>query len=183
MKNNSGIVSGTCTQCGHRRRYPKYSCKDCAYAFTSNFKLDREFNPKCIKKARIKESDFRLRELYDRIKAKYFGDNYLPKGKEVLFTYKCGKASQGGWCNKTHKEIRIGGIYRYAFIRKTRSAENMWCSEDFNDVKRRDLVDLFIHEALHLRMAHHRKSFRLREKEFKSKVRDEDIKELYMDLI
>lgn len=184
---NDSVLPSICVKCSHRKNFPKYSCKTCLYSFTSNFQLDRAFNPKYIKKyikkAHFKESDPKLRELYNRIKAKYFDNNYIPKGREVLFTYKRGKMSRGGWCRKDSGEIRIGGIYRYAFIYKTESTNDMPVTLNFNDVKRRGLIDLLIHEAIHLRLAHHRKSFRLREKEFKSKVRDDDVKELYMDLI
>lgn len=155
-------------------------CSNCKHSYTSNWKLDPEKNPKYLKrltqKARFQESDTKLRTLYTRIKKLYFSNTYIPNAEKVFFTWKRGQ-SGGGWCNKKTKEIRIGGVYKYAFIKQTQETQS------WNDSKRKDLVNLMIHEAIHLRLAHHKKSFRLREKEFKGKVKDTDIINLYEGLI
>jgi len=125
-----------------------------------------------------------LKILYSRIKEKYFNNNYVPSSDTVVFSWKRGQGAFGGWCRKGRKaEIRIGSIYKYAFERKTQSTSSMAVTDNFNEVRRRDLVDLMIHEMTHLRMQHHRKSFKNRVEEIKARVLDSDIPQLYEGLI
>ena len=175
----------SCYKCKHypKDKIPKRCCKTCNSAYTSNYKLAKEYNPKYQKRIHLKQSDNRLRTLYNRIKIKYFEDNYIPDGKKIAFYWKRGQGAFGGWCNKRTKEIRIGSIYKYAFEKKTLSTNNMAVTDNFNEVKRKDLVELIIHEAVHLRMAHHKKRFKRKVSEIISKIKDEDIISLYGGLL
>jgi predicted metal-dependent hydrolase len=122
------------------------------------------------KKERLEESDTRLRALYHRIKEKYFDGNYLPDPNHVAFHWKRG-ASRGGWCRKSQKLIKIGGKYRAVFEGSAPIESTRY------------LVHLIIHEAVHLRMAHHRKSFKQKVAETEAKVKPEDLPVLFAGLI
>jgi hypothetical protein len=165
------LICGTCRS---RQHYPKYSCKTCLYSFTSNFKKAREFDHAYLRRKerreRLDESVPQLRTLYSRIKEKYFGGNYVPHPGLVSFEWKRGDLSGGGWCLKRKKLIKIGKWYRLVFAGK------------FLD-RRKSLVDLMIHEMIHLRLPHHRKSFKQKEKEIAELVRNEHMTELYDGLI
>ena len=106
--------------------------------------------------------------MYQRIKEKYFDGNYIPEAQFILFTWKKGKRN-ASWCSKDRKEIRIGGAYKEAF--------NLISSNKIG------LVKILIHEAIHLRLPHHRKHFKEKENEIVSKVKVEHIDELFKGLL
>ena len=166
-----------CEKCLRRNHFPKYACKTCARSFSSNFLLDNQFNWKYQrrkeKQEKLQTSDERLRTLYSRIREKYFDANYLRNPDEVIFTWKRGKWSTGGWCRKSTKEIRIGGHYKFCFIKGTDSEQN----------SKKYLVMLLIHEAMHLRIDNHRKYFKEKVREIQDKVKDSDMDILYEGLI
>jgi hypothetical protein len=126
-----------------------------------------------------------LRTIYSRIKEKYFGGNYVPHPDLVSFSWKKGRLTHGGTCYKQIKRIKIGKIYSYAFELKTRDPERgiNWCTDNFNEESRKGLIMLMIHEMIHLRLPHHRKSFKQKEKEICGLVRDEHMLDLYDGLI
>lgn len=164
----------------HRCRYykedliPKRKCKTCSTAYTSEFKKKSEFTRRGKMKERREASDKNLATLYQRIKEKYFDGRYLPESRLVLFTWKNRRGRFGAWCHKGRKEIRVGSEYRDCFVHKTDGQHFNW---------QKGLVMLMIHEALHLRLPHHRKSFRIAEVEYKGKVQEQDIAGLYEGLM
>jgi len=159
-----------CSKCVRGKNFPKYSCKTCCHAFTSNFVLDKKqgykYQVRVAKKQKLQGSDERLRTLYSRIKEKYFNGNYVPDSSIVVFTWKRGQWSTGGVCWKSRKEIRIGGRYKVAF-------------EEQGGSWRKSLLMLMIHEMVHLRLAHHRKTFKQRTAEIESLVKDEHVSEMF----
>ena len=161
-----------CMKCSRKKNFPKYSCRICCHAFTSNFVLDKalsyKYQVKVAKKVKLQGSDEKLRTLYSRIKEKYFNGNYVPDPNIVTFTWKRGEFSGGGVCWKSRKEIRIGGRYRRVFT--------------YDAMEEKGLVMLMVHEMVHLRLAHHRKNFKQRTAEIQSLVRDEHMSELYAGL-
>ncbi len=163
-----------CRNCSRRTNFPKYSCKTCMYSLTSNFQLDKAFDSRyqrrVAKRQQIQSSDERLRKLYRVIKEKYFNGNYVPEPQYVTFSWKRGTRFNS-WCMKTTKEIRMGGGYKVAF---TETPEG--------EQRKRGLVFTMIHEMLHLRLAHHRKHFKEREKEVLALVKDEHIPEIYKEV-
>jgi len=175
-----------CRNCEKLPHFPKYSCKTCCCRYTSNYKLAKEKDPRYLrkkeKKDRLDKSDQRLRMLYHRIKEKYFDGDYLPDPNHVSFQWKRGHRG-GGVCWKGLKLIKIGKLYGYSFIRKTESTNQMAVTDNFNDRCRDDLVKLMIHEAVHLRLSHHRKSFKQKVAETVAKVKSEDMPELYAGLM
>jgi hypothetical protein len=176
---------GFCAKCKYYKEdgIPKRKCLVCSRAYTNEYKTASEYKPRAAIKARREASDSGLSMLYQRVKEQYFRGKYLPEAKHILFTWKNRKGFFGGWASKSRKEIRIGYIYKYAFVRKTVSTNQMAVTETFNDQKRVDLVLLMIHEALHLRLPHHRKSFRAKEAYHKSLFSISHIDELYEGLI
>jgi len=177
------VIKIQCGKCVHKRHWGKYSCRTCRVMYSSNFKLAKEYTRKYQKKLQIKQSDERLKTLYSRVKEMYFNGNYLPHPNLVTFNWKRGKHSRGGWCRKSTREIRIGQIYKYAFVQKTISTNTMAVSDNFNEGKRKSLVDLMIHEAIHLRMAHHKRNFKKKTVEILVKVENEHIAPLYDGLL
>jgi len=168
-------ISSMCRGCTHRKNFPKYTCKKCSHRYSSSFKLAKEFDSKHIKreakKVRISSSDERLLTLYSRIKDKYFEVSYLPDTKFVSVQWKRGSTSRGGWCRKKERLIKVGGLYKTAFE-----------SSEVEDTRLIYLVHLIMHEAIHLRLAHHKKSFKMKEKEIKEKFQHEDLVELFAGL-
>jgi hypothetical protein len=105
--------------------------------------------------------------LYARIKDKYFDGNYVPDPRIVIFRWKKGSFSGGGWCHKGRKEIRIGKTYQKSFV------DASW---------QKSLVCLMIHEMTHLRLAHHRKTFKNRVEQIVAKVQDVHLADLFTGL-
>ena len=163
-----------CKKCIRFSGWGKYSCKTCRVMYTSNFKLKPEFDWKYQKKVqrkeRIQSSDERLRTLYSRIKELYFGGNYIPDASQVSFMWKRGM-NGGGTCWKKLRLIKIGGAYGPCF---TSLPSPYW--------SRKSLVALMIHEATHLRLAHHRKSFKMKVAEVEAKVQESDMEKLFEGL-
>jgi len=174
------IAPLACKTCRSFKSFPNYSCKTCLYSFSSNYKQAREWDPKYIRRKQRKRlldsSVPELRELYSRIKELYFDGNYVPHPDLVTFQWKRGTRG-GGTCWKRIKKIKIGGLYRRVFLGQTIPDYLLAETPEI------DLVKLMIHEAIHLRLAHHKKSFRMKEKEIKDKVKPEHMKELYDGLI
>jgi len=170
-----------CAKCKRVKTFPRYSCRTCCYAFTSNFKLDVSFNSKYQQRKIREASDERLVTLYQRIKERYFDGAYVPESRLVTFAWKRSHKLNGS-CLKSMKLIKIGGLYKFAFIRRTDLSPTANISA-FNKARRRGLVELMIHEMLHLRLAHHKKSFKRKEVQIKAKVKDEHIEELFQGLI
>ena len=158
---------------------------DDVWAYTSNYKKAKEYDVmhhiRKEKREELKNSDMKLRTLYERIKDKYFESNYLPKGEKVIFVWRRADTA-GGRCSKTQKRIRMGGAYKEAFTsRLDHQLKNGYFSTQL--ALRHSLVRLMIHEAIHLRLAHHRKSFKLKEAEIEDKVQQNDIPSLFEELI
>jgi len=188
----------TCNQCRYFKEdwIPKRKCKKCSLAYTSEFKKRSEFTKRGKMKLRREASDERLATLYQRIKEKYFDGEYIPESKLVLFTWKKGKGSSGGWCRKSQKEIRIGGGYKQLFTKQpnddggngvqfaiSQKVRGWAGSVNTHYVNRRRFVELMIHEALHLRLNHHKKSFKRNVAEYEAKVQDADILALFEGLV
>jgi len=166
-------LHNSCRDCDHFKHYPKYSCKSCACRYTSNYRIRKEltyrYQRRMEKKARMQACDSRLRELYDRINQKCFEKGYLPNAQYVSLQWKP-KKGHGGTCWKSLKKIAIGKSYVDAF------------KSDADNVVRRNLVELLIHEMVHLRLAHHRKTFYTKVKEAVEKVEEKDIPEFFKGL-
>ena len=81
-----------CGDCEKRKNFPKYSCRTCKFRYTSNYKKAKEFTyryqKKQIKKQRMERSDSNLKELYTRIRDRYFDAGYLPDVKYVSLQWK-----------------------------------------------------------------------------------------------
>jgi hypothetical protein len=178
-----------CGTCRSRGRFPKYKCKGCKFAYSSNYVKDKRFDVGYVAKQTRREqkwkSDKRLKHIYAKIKEMYFNGNYIPRAEEVIFSWKIGKYSKGGWCRKQTKEIKIGGIYKNAFTTEDWSeiqdekAKNLFSWICRGKTIKKRLVELMVHEAVHLRLPHHRKSFRNRVEEIKSRITEEDVKKIF----
>lgn len=170
MERTAEQTSNYCGRCEHRKHFPKYSCKTCSVRYSSNFRLAKEFDSKYIlkqkKKERLEASDSGLKTLYARIKEQYFDKGYLPDVKYVSIQWKERK-THGGTCWKGQKTIKIGKAYAEAF------------KEGADFQLRKNLVLLMVHESVHLRLAHHRKSFYAKVREVEGRVKEEDILELF----
>lgn len=183
MKLEIMLYEGTpCSGCKRKNRFPKYSCKDCKYAYSSNFKSVSS-SPRHQKiaenKARRAMSDENLKHIYSMVKEMYFGGNYIPDPNSVLFTWKKGRHSRGGWCRKSTKEIKIGGLYKYAFGGQ-QDEQAQFLIRHFKDGNiRKRLIELMVHEAVHLRLAHHRKNFKNRVAEIQASITDNDVARIY----
>jgi len=144
-----------CGDCIRVKNWGKRNCKKCSYYYTKEHKSIREQYSKEKRKERRlarKNSPPELVEAYTFLRDKIFPPGYLLPAEKI--TFKWGrKGSGGGTCWKHSKVIRIGDCYR-----------------GYNNLL--SLYALMIHEALHLRMPHHRKSFKRKEKELQAKLRE-----------
>jgi hypothetical protein len=138
------MPSYICQDCSRFRNWGKFNCKKCSHFYTSERKT-KYLSAKQIKRIKKKNSPSILIEVYEWLRSNVFPSGYIPSSKCIIFEF--GKTFNGyhSHCNKDSKIIRIGQVH-----------------------KGEALYKIMIHEALHLRLPHHKKSFKEKENELYS---------------
>lgn len=176
LKRDEMTLFHPCNKCQRKHRFPNYSCKTCRDAYNSNFKKDKKFDHKYQQRLARRKSDEKLRTLYTRIKEAYFGSNFIPDASKVTFEW---QRRRGGICWKQSRKIRINRDYKTAFCSIPNDGIERNGTLALIQHKQEGLTRLMIHEAIHLRLNHHRKSFRVKEQEMYDKFNPSDVKFLF----
>ena len=137
-----------CRKCKHFKNWGKYSCKKCAWYYTSEFKSVIPTKRQLRRQMR-KESPQELVKIYDWLRENVFPRNYILPSSCIVFRW----SKRKGWfsyCDKKERLIQIGLVYKEG---------------GYELCNRYELYKTMLHEMLHLRMPHHRKSFRKKEQE------------------
>ena len=129
-----------CRRCLRFNHYGKFNCKKCSDFYSTEFK-SAVLNYKQIRRQQRKNSPPELRKVYDWLRDNVFPEGYVKPSRKIIFTYKR-NGSNGAWCNKNSKEIRIAPHYEGLALYET-----------------------MLHEMIHLRLPHHRKKFNDKENE------------------
>jgi len=154
--------SWNCRNCSREPNWGKRNCKKCANYYTSEFKDASKI--RAIKDRREKRearvnSPKELIDAYNYVRDALNLQGYLPVAESITFRWKSKRATTGlGTCWKDKKLIAVTWKYRDF-------ADRM---ETYN---RQNLLETMLHEALHLRMPHHKKSFKRKEQELITKLR------------
>ena len=144
-----------CGDCIRSKNWGKRNCKKCSYYYTKEHnnggeQIRREYRRK--KREARKNSPPELVDMYNFIRTQIFPEGYLPDPKRMTFRWGK-KGSVVSRCWTWRKEIAIAPTYK-----------------GYDNGLNLGLI--MIHEALHLRLPHHRKSFKIREKLYKNKLRE-----------
>lgn len=97
----------------------------------------------------VRNSPPELREIYEWLRNNVFPYRYVLPANRIAFRW-YRKSSSTSRCNKKKKMI--------------------WISEYHRTNGKKVLYETMLHEMLHLRMPHHRKSFKNKERELKVKL-------------
>lgn len=137
------IPNYSCSSCIRLKNWGKRNCKKCNAFYTSEWKTNR-LSYKQEKRIEKKQSPKELIAVYDWLRENVFPAGYVLGSDRVIFSYKK-NGSSGAWCKGKgfdYKEIRIARHYQG-----------------------KELYQTMLHEMLHMRLPHHRKSFKDKEKE------------------
>lgn len=135
-----------CIRCVKLKTWGKYSCKKCHHYYTSAFRDKNKIQEKQRareKRALRANSAPELAEAYRWLRTNVFPKGYIVPERCVLLRWQR-KNSYISYCYKAGKEISIAPAPIY--------------KED-----KMSLYKIMLHEMLHLRMPHHRKSFKNKE--------------------
>lgn len=138
MKND--IDSNYCRNCVRRSHYGKFNCKKCNYFYTSEYK-SVSLSSRAVKMRARKESPKELVEAYDWLRNIVFPKGYVLPSKKITFRY-FNQVNVLGTCWKSARTIAIS-----------------------TSVSGQALYETMIHEMIHLRMPHHRRKFKDKERE------------------
>lgn len=155
-----------CDNCIRRTHWGKFNCKKCSAFYTSEFKSPRKY--------RFHRTVFdqppELKNTYDWLRDNVFPKRYVIPSKYINFTWKR-QGTGGAWCNKTNKEIRFAPM---PTVKKIYNVGNdghwnswSWKQKSPEELasQKKWLYETMLHEMIHLRLPHHKKSFRTKEKE------------------
>ncbi len=130
-----------CHSCKRRNNWGKYNCRKCCEFYSSEFQTTH-LTHKQEKRLLRKESPLELVKMYTWLRDNVFPKGYVLPANQITFSYKR-NGSNGAWCK---------GKGFKPWAKEIRMAHN-------------EGYDTMLHEMLHLRLPHHRKSFHQKEQE------------------
>jgi hypothetical protein len=161
------IPAYTCPNCKRFKNWGKWNCKTCYRFYTDEFKTAR-LTYKQIRRIKKSESPTELVKMYDWLRENVFPEGYVNPSNKIVLRY-TKNGSRTSRCYKNDKEIAITQIptSKRMYDFKTKESYNKPLTPEELKTQEKYQWETMLHEMLHLRLPHHKKSFRNKEAELR----------------